>query len=177
MPKINVLKPFKFTSPAHGQALPKEHHFSKGEHEVSDEVANHPWIARDFADGHIETPQAAAARTTAEAEAADVAHRAAMAAQARAQGAMDRLNLAHVTGDKEKVAGLSSLDTPVNQMKPLAPAPQKTIDVEDPEIKKALNTPVDQLPKIDDVAKPAPDKGPEKVEVKTSAVTLRARGK
>jgi hypothetical protein len=64
--KINVLRAFRFTVPANrekGQPLPMEKIFPVGEHEISKEIAAHPWMAPpNLADGCIESEAAAKAR-------------------------------------------------------------------------------------------------------------------
>jgi hypothetical protein len=64
MVKINVLRPFTFTMRAVGR-MPVESHFPKGEHEIDEEMAAHPFISKYFADGCIETPAQTQARVTA----------------------------------------------------------------------------------------------------------------
>lgn len=64
MVKITVLRPFTFTSRAVGR-MPIERHFPRGEHEIDEEMAAHPFISKYFADGCIETPAQAKARATA----------------------------------------------------------------------------------------------------------------
>jgi hypothetical protein len=66
---ITVLKPFIFSSPGadRGDAnlvnlIPKERKFEIGEHDVTEEVYLNPYIYRDYADGHIESPEQAIAR-------------------------------------------------------------------------------------------------------------------
>ena len=67
MPKtIKVLKHFVF-SRANGEAV----QLPAGEHEVDDEIANHPYVARDFADGHVEDTAGIAAAKAAAKAAAD----------------------------------------------------------------------------------------------------------
>jgi hypothetical protein len=55
MTKIKVLKPFTFSSaPTDAASLGgTERRFTVGDHEIPDEIANHPWI-KAGADGHIE---------------------------------------------------------------------------------------------------------------------------
>ena len=62
--KINVLKAFRFTAPANrekGVPLPVEKVFTVGEHEITKEMAEHPWMAAG-ADGCIESAEQARAR-------------------------------------------------------------------------------------------------------------------
>jgi hypothetical protein len=72
MTTINVLKAFRFTTPAdreHGVPMPIERVFTVGEHEIDAATARHPWIAApNYADGCIETPKGAAQRRIARQE-------------------------------------------------------------------------------------------------------------
>lgn len=88
MPKIRVLKPFVFSrAPAEGQKLPVEQRFEVGVHDIDDEMAAHPWIARHHADGCIETAEQARANAEAAAAAAKkAADEAAAAAAAQKSG-------------------------------------------------------------------------------------------
>jgi hypothetical protein len=54
MAQITVLKPFTFTHANAGAHVGKETTFEPGVHEVSDEIANHPWI-KSGADGKVAT--------------------------------------------------------------------------------------------------------------------------
>jgi hypothetical protein len=72
--RLNVLKQFSFSFPAqHG----RQRRFAKGEHLLDPQGAEdaailaHPWIARDFADGHIESPQRTRDRLEADLAATD----------------------------------------------------------------------------------------------------------
>jgi hypothetical protein len=94
MPKINVLKPFRFTTPANrakGIPLPVERLFAVGEHTIDATLAKHPWIAApSYADGCIEKPEAKQRRVaTIEAkeksQAAEIAHAQAFATAAVAR--------------------------------------------------------------------------------------------
>ena len=62
MPKLRVHKPFVFTDSKNVETL-----YRPGEHEVSDEVVSHWWIAAG-ADGRVETPDERVARVAREAE-------------------------------------------------------------------------------------------------------------
>ena len=62
--KINVLKAFRFTTPADRKAgvpLPVEKVFAVGEHEIDEAMLAHPWMAAG-ADGCIESPAQAKER-------------------------------------------------------------------------------------------------------------------
>lgn len=137
MPKINVLKPFGFSrKPKDGQGLPLEQVFRVGEHEVDDEMAAHPWIAKHFADGCIETPEAAAARTKLIADKAEQA--AADAEQARivAEAAFARLNVVHARGTLDSEEAAKDLATPIGE---LTAKQGEGIDLTNPDLDKPLN--------------------------------------
>jgi hypothetical protein len=145
MPSINVLKPFVFSLPGTNGKMAREHKFSVGEHEVSDEVANHPWIAESFADGHIETPKARAERTARAAAAADAAAKAAAKAKAAAEASVKRLEAANTNGQKT-AAATDELNLPIGQVATNNGAGTgaklgKDIDPNDP----ALHTPLSEL--------------------------------
>jgi hypothetical protein len=131
MATIHVLKSFRFTEKT--PTAYKEHLFTVGDHEISDEMAAHPFIARDFADGHIERPEATLERLKAAEEKA--AREALIAKQAkdRADASMARLqNNATVQAQSKE------LSTPLS-----APAP--ALDLTDPDVQKALHTPANVL--------------------------------
>lgn len=115
---INVLKPFRFTHNVAGGRLPVEKVFSVGQHEVSDEIADHPWMgAPSYADGHIETPEAAVKRTQAAKAKAEKAAAEAAQATALAEAAMDRLERSQPeTAQKQKLSE-EALNTPVGQLR------------------------------------------------------------
>jgi len=92
--KINVLKPFRFTTPAdreQGVPLPVERVFTVGEHEIDAKIAKHPWMAApNLADGAIESAQACGARLAAAEKRAKAAQVEADNARAQADFAMQR---------------------------------------------------------------------------------------
>jgi hypothetical protein len=114
---IRVLKPFMFSHPAtKGQKLTTETRFSVGEHEIEDEIANHPWI-RSGADGRIESPAQAAARAAEEEQKAKEAKAEADNANAQALAAAERLKRAEprTAGTAEELE--AELNTPVSVLR------------------------------------------------------------
>ena len=114
MPLIRVLKPFMFShTPRAGEKISSETRFTPGDHQVSDTVANHPWI-KDGADGKIETAAQTIARTKAEATKAALDKEDADRANAMAQAAVARLKAAEpgAKGSAEEIE--EQLNTPVN---------------------------------------------------------------
>jgi hypothetical protein len=92
--KINVLRAFRFTVPANrekGQPLPVEKIFTVGEHEISADIAAHPWMAApNLADGCIESETAAKARKKIADAKRRQANIDALNAKAQAQANFDR---------------------------------------------------------------------------------------
>lgn len=115
MPVIHVLKPFTFTHPATGrQRTTTETRFMPGEHAVSDDIANHPWIASG-ADGKIETAAQTLARLKAAAAKATLAKEDADRANAHAEAAVKRMQAVDAPGPKGSPEDLEKeLNTPVN---------------------------------------------------------------
>lgn len=116
--KIRVLKPFRFSQPANvGTKLPVEHSFDVGDNWIDEDVASHPWIAEDFADGHIESPEQAVARTQAAKVKADADAAAAENANAEAEMALRRLNLSQPVAERQSKLSAADLNTPVNVLR------------------------------------------------------------
>lgn len=115
MPKIRVLKPFVFSHPPHGrQRITDETKFMPGEHDVSEEIANHHWI-KSGADGRIESAEQTAVRTKIEADRAAQNKKDADAANAHALAAVARLNAAQ-PGAKATAEEIErELNTPIHQ--------------------------------------------------------------
>lgn len=114
MPVIRVLKAFVFSHPATGrQRTTTETRFTPGEHVVSDEVANHHWIASG-ADGRIESAAQTVARAKAEAAKAELAKEDAERANAHAQAAVARLKAAEPVSADAAAEIERNLNTPVN---------------------------------------------------------------
>ena len=68
MPQIRVLKAFTFShQPTPGQKVADEIVFDPGVHDVSEEVANHPWI-KSGADGRVATVDATPPSASASAQ-------------------------------------------------------------------------------------------------------------
>lgn len=173
---MTVLKPFVFSKPAaekgrvpteikfHPERDPETGRWKPTDLELPDEVAAHPWVALDFADGAIESPAQAAERAkvlAAQKIAADTA--------AEKINKQSELALARATGKAavDAAAGaavVSDLDTPVNVL-----AAKSGHDVDTPNgpvtVSEAdLNTPVNVLatkaadeaaPATEEVARPA----------------------
>lgn len=118
MPSIRVTRPFTFSYPlGRGEKVAREKLFPIGDHEVDDEIAKHPWIARDFADGCIETPAQAQERAQAAAIVASKAQDDADYWKAHAEAAMRRaesLSLVQTHGDAAALE--RELNTPINQL-------------------------------------------------------------
>lgn len=115
MPKIRVLKPFTFSHPPHGrQRVTDEVKFLPGDHEVSDDIANHPWI-KSGADGRIESAQQAAVRTEREAVVAAQNKLDADTANAHALAAVARLNAAQPGAKATAEEIETELNTPIHQ--------------------------------------------------------------
>lgn len=117
MPKIRVLKSFVFSHPQRAdEKLTTETLFRVGEYEITDAVANHPWI-KAGADGKIESAAQAVERTKAEAAKAEASKAEADAANAAATAAVARLKAAEpgATGTAEEIA--AELNTPIDVLK------------------------------------------------------------
>jgi hypothetical protein len=119
MPTIRVLKSFVFSTPVpngiNGPAVEKV--FSKGDHEITEEMWNHPWIKGTLAEGKIESPKQTLARAQKELDSAKESKKVADEATAQANAAFARLQAA-VPGNvasKEEIE--RELNTPVNQLR------------------------------------------------------------
>jgi hypothetical protein len=128
--KIMVVKPFVYTLPPRHKREklatevkftptrdPVTKDWAPTEIEIDDEMANHDWIKRDFADGCIERPEVTKARIAAleekhkkDVEEAQVVIKQAEAALARA-GSRTKTDAEHKS-DLER-----DLNTPINQLK------------------------------------------------------------
>jgi hypothetical protein len=119
MPTIRVLKPFVFSTPVpdgiNGPAV--EQVFSKGDHEISDEMWNHPWIRKTLAEGRIESPKQTLARAAKELEAATESKKVADEATAQANAAFARLQAAIPANNASKEEIEKELNTPVSQLR------------------------------------------------------------
>lgn len=119
MPIIRVLKPFVFSTPVpegvNGPAVEKV--FTKGDHEISDEMWNHPWINKTLAEGKIESPAQTLARAKKELETSQESQKTADAATAQANAAFARLKAAlpGTTASAEEIQ--KELNTPVSQLR------------------------------------------------------------
>jgi hypothetical protein len=119
MPIIRVLKPFVFSTPVpqgvNGPAVEKV--YLKGDHEISDEMWEHPWIKGTLAEGKIESPKQTLARAKKELESAEESKKVADQATAQANAAFARLqsNAPGVVASKEEIE--KELNTPVNQLR------------------------------------------------------------
>lgn len=119
MPIIRVLKPFVFSTPVpqgvNGPAVEKV--FTKGDHEISDEMWEHPWIKDTLAEGKIESPKQTLARAQKELETAQQSKKFADDATAQANAAFARLqaNQPGAVASKEEIE--KELNTPVAQLR------------------------------------------------------------
>lgn len=126
--EVILLKPFVFSpKAAENQRLTKEIKFSPEKDsrtgawvptkiELPDEVAEHEWIAESYADGAIERPEVTAARVEAEHKRLEKIKDDNAVQLAKAEQAMNR-----------------------------AGAGRKVVDMNDDDVKKELNTPVNVL--------------------------------
>jgi hypothetical protein len=114
---IHVLKPFRFSRlPAEGQKLTVEQTFEPGFHDIPEDMANHPWIKNDFADGRIERPEHMKARLETAAAAEDRVAKENAKTKELADAALARLTAASSDPTaREKIE--KELNTPVNQLK------------------------------------------------------------
>lgn len=116
MPHIRVLKPFVFSIPAppgrNGPAIEK--FYTKGDHDISDEMWSHPWISEGLAEGRIESPHQAQARAAKDLEIAKSAEEDAAKATALAEQTFARLAARSpgATATAEEIK--EELNTPVN---------------------------------------------------------------
>jgi hypothetical protein len=122
------------------------HGWNPTEVELPDDVATHPWVADDFADGAIESPAQAAARVTAlvaekDRNAEDAARINAQAEQAMRRATGNAVVRKASSSDMEK-----ELNTPVNEL-----GAQQGKDIDSPPAEPLvpsdadLNTPVNVL--------------------------------
>lgn len=119
MARLHILRPFVYSSqPSPGHKLPRERHFKKGHIEISDDdpMLADPWITKHFADGAIETPQAARARADAAAQDAERATQEAQRATASAEQALARAGTSHVSRVNETQLQ-KDLNTPTNELR------------------------------------------------------------
>lgn len=160
MNTINVLKPFVLSlAPKMGSQVPAEIKFRVGEHQVTDEIANHPYILAG-ADGHIESAKQAVARATEAQRKADMAKAQADAANLNAKRALERLEATHRTSATNSAQAAAVLDTPLNELNRTGTA-SSDLDKTIPELKNKelkdqlldpksdLNKPVSELNKED----------------------------
>jgi hypothetical protein len=117
---INVLKQFTFSvrppSGRNGAAVEKVFH--KGEHEIPEEMAAHPFISEHFADGCIERPEQAKARAEAAAVKAQQTAEEAARVNRLAEAAVARLTAQAATTTKASKEEIErELNTPVNLLK------------------------------------------------------------
>ncbi len=129
MPKIVILlKPFVFSPPAEiGVRLTKEIKYTPEkdatgkwtptEIELPDEVAAHEWIAESYADGAIERPEVTAARAEAEKKRLEKVEEDNALQLAKAQQAMNRSKVTTKTVDMNNEDVQKELNTPVNELK------------------------------------------------------------
>ncbi len=120
MPRIHVLRPFVYsTKPSPGHKLPTERRFARGHHEIADDdpMLRDPWITKHFADGAIETPEAAAERARLLVEKADADAAEARRVQASADAALARAGSANPATKVNYAEHERALNTPVNELK------------------------------------------------------------
>lgn len=118
MPIIRVKKQFIYSRPKlQDEKLAVEQVFKPGEHEISEAMADHPWIRDHFADGCIESPAEAAARAEAAKVAAEKAEEEAKQVQALADASFARLqvNAENNAGTPEEIE--RELNTPVSKLR------------------------------------------------------------
>jgi hypothetical protein len=119
MPTIRVLKPFVFSTPVkegtNGPAVEKV--FNKGDHDISDEMWEHPWIRDTLAEGRIESPKQTLARAQKELELAQQTKKTADEATNQANAAFARLQASVPTNNATKEEIEKELNTPVNQLR------------------------------------------------------------
>jgi hypothetical protein len=119
MPKIRVLKPFVFSVPApsgtNGPAVEKV--FKAGDHEIDDDMWNHPWIKGTLAEGKIESPKQTLARAQKELETALESKKVADEATANANAAFARLQAGRPQATASATEIQKELNTPVTQLR------------------------------------------------------------
>lgn len=136
--KIRVLKPFMFTHSAiESERLTTETRFVPGIYDVSEDIANHPWI-KAGADGKIESETQRQVREVEEKARRELVAEDDARATANAEAAIARIAAAEATvstATKEEIE--AELNTPVNALR------KKNHE----EIDAELNTPVSSLRK------------------------------
>lgn len=133
---INVLSAFVFSHLKPGSLRATEIRFTPGLHEVDDVVANHPYIAVQFADGHVESPAQTRERLRKAVEIKDASDASAKVQSERAATAYARI-LAADPAAKESAEQIErALHTPVGQLRTKG-------DVGS--LNASLNTPVSRL--------------------------------
>lgn len=119
MPKIRVLKPFVFSLPAppgtNGPAV--EQVFKAGDHDISDEMWDHPWIKGTLAEGRIESPKQTLARAKKELDIALESKRVADEATVQANAAFARLQASRPQATASAAEIQKELNTPVTQLR------------------------------------------------------------
>lgn len=114
---IRVLKPFMFTFPAKAtEKLTTERLFTIGDHEIDDEIANHPWI-KAGADGKIESVAQARARHAKALAAVLSAEEEARVAADSANAAMARIQSSQPENKASAEEIERELNTPVHEIK------------------------------------------------------------
>jgi hypothetical protein len=134
----------------------RERRFEKGDHVLDPanpedaQVLSHPWIARDLADGAVESPEVTRARLEQEAEQARIRKERTDALLAEAAVVLER-SVRSAQGTADVGADVEDdLNTPLNQMRvgrKSRGSGRKEIDFNDPAVQAQLNTPLNQLPK------------------------------
>lgn len=116
--KIRVLKPFMFTHPAvEAERLTTETRFVPGIYEVSEAIANHPWI-RAGADGKIESEAQREVREAEEKIRRNLAAEDDARATANAEAAIGRIAAAEATVSKASKEEIEAeLNTPVSSLR------------------------------------------------------------
>lgn len=150
---VTLLRPFTFSYPSNGgehHRLTREKKFTPERNKegewiptevnIPDEIAAHPFIAEQYADGCIERPDVTAARvkTLKEKQAKEDA----LAAQElkKAEDALKRASGAHKVHQANESEVAKQLDTPVNQL-----GAQQGKGIDEKALADALNTPANEL--------------------------------
>jgi hypothetical protein len=138
MPIIRVLKPFVYSPPAvAGARTTAEKFFAPGDHEISQEMADHPWIKSTHAEGRIESPEQTQARVKRQMEDAKEANRLAQEATQKAEATFSRLKASEPEVKATEAEIQAELNTPVNVLRENKPNADKIVS--------ELNTPVATL--------------------------------
>jgi hypothetical protein len=139
MPIIRVLKAFVFSRLPAGEKLAHERHFTVGEHEVDEEMLEHPWIRDHHADGRIESPKQTALRLEQHAANLKLAAESAALASAEAAAAFARLTAA-APGAKATAEEIAAqLNTPGNLLRGSGGTAVKPVTPIDDAAKKAAD--------------------------------------